>query len=1752
MASTLPSLPVKHHNFVQYIQSHLETPIEDLVKPYNDFDASARKIFAQNPSHALVKDNYANIVPLFDATTGSTDIRVRARDLNSETPEQKEKYILPIPNDKRRLDGSHAVVPSLSEFQNNFALFTEGALSELDWSNVVAAGSAVVTSLLPVPEKYRNSKRGLRQFYHEEFAPASDVDLFLYGLTEEQAIEKIKHIEDKIRNTILYETTTIRTKNTITIASQYPTRHVQIVLRIYKSVAEILTGFDVDCSCAAYDGQQVYASPRAVASYITQTNQIDLTRRSPSYENRLSKYSHRGFEVFWPPLDRSKVDPTIFERSFMGTEGLARLLVLEKLPKPGDRDTYLRKRREERGRPPLSLYLRRRQGKELHGNIKDDWEDEVPEWQEEDQISDYHTFTIPYGRRFNAKKIEKLLYTKDLLLNAQWNQKKDREVYLHRHPAFFGEAEHVIGDCCGFCPQPVTDEERKVAEEESKIYISGKISFIKDDPGRQEIGSFNPITETDWTEMAYIGRTELLCQAIVSHDLEAVKQFLDQEDSDPDRRDYTGRTPLQLACMSSTPEIVQCLVDRGARLIARMADGQTALHLAAARGATEIVSILLKKSNENEEAENQKKDDQKTTPMDIDSPEDEDEDDKDDASRTSASYVKVDKEGGDEMSPTFDTIEENDQDPDIYDINVTAWDNLASPLHLAIIHGHVETVKELVTSFGADVLMPIKITDDYSKRPKAAILTLVLVLALPLDKAREMSQTLLKLGASPAQGDTSHYTALHYIAQSDYSELLDVYQEHDGPAMQRAINHMVVQGYWYSASFSFTSALVNALCAKNSAGAKKLLDIGATPTIELADCLKALKSQMPDAMRHGADQKLADKTPKQPLIFAIENDLPLMAIGLLKRGADPNIEHERRRDFCETALDCTRRCMKELEKSLKNENPTPRQYGIPDPVIFEQEEGSYLADFQEGTYKMFAAKGLLKKAKEDNKVAEEYEERLKKEASEEKPGEAENREAVTELIKKYELLIADLLSRDAKTWQELHPGEKQDPGFRQNRRNQQKPKPKKTFKIEFFNSAASLSDVARGGYEKLFEAAWNGNLDTIKSLTLCMWGPAKDQLPLRMSQVDASGLTCLHILILRGHLRVAKAILQILRVQYKVKEPKARRHFEMDLDSDGESDDEGLNIVGHIVDEQFTYENVGEVASQVESEVSPRNALERALPLSLFLDEALPKEDTFRYVGMNHWSAASFLKINTLFKYAIFKNDLPLLEWLLKAGNECARTDPSDKTAFTLGQQELQLAMILGHTECLGMLIQSTAVGLPLLKMSKDSGIAAKEEPQYYQGLSIRGQKRKDWADAGRPDNNNFAQGSDTGRPPVLISALQGNMASTEWLLGTAPSRYYLEYVNAHLDDENVQRLSQSKLGLEASVLNWLQTRNNLVLHCAVMSRPCEESERLVQYLADHHPECLEVKSSEGHTPLALAISYHRLSFARILIKAGANQAARDTEGCNLLHLVLCSLSGSTARHADKISQLIDLMDKDHVSNMLTQRAGEGSRTPFARWLHKYPNFDFSVEIQPKVPNLPSDQESISSITKLFLTLGTSTNHKFLELLDGAGNTPVHECVKRGFSQVLEPILDHRPDLLYRENATGSTPLEMAVDAWVNETTRTVPKVAVSTDRWPQWQNLTNRRTEWFIKNKDWRTRAQMMVEVCQKRAQQSLQKRKLVSLFEANEVAKRLAAKGKSGGDDEDNRYDRNGRRRDRREEEANEKLDEVALWGGWASQWK
>lgn len=92
-------------------------------------------------------------------------------------------------------------------------------------------------------------------------------------------------------------------------------------------------GFDVDAACVLYNGstllhalsrseletdcclgQDVFAAPRAVVAMMRQCNMVDLTRRSPSYEYRLLKYRHRGYEVRYPQLRREDVRSSV--RSF--------------------------------------------------------------------------------------------------------------------------------------------------------------------------------------------------------------------------------------------------------------------------------------------------------------------------------------------------------------------------------------------------------------------------------------------------------------------------------------------------------------------------------------------------------------------------------------------------------------------------------------------------------------------------------------------------------------------------------------------------------------------------------------------------------------------------------------------------------------------------------------------------------------------------------------------------------------------------------------------------------------------------------------------------------------------------------------------------------------------------------------------------------------------------------------------------------------------------------------------------------------------------------------------------------------------------------------------------------------------------------------------------------------------------------------------------------------------------------------------
>ncbi|KAL8731242.1 MAG: hypothetical protein Q9181_004356 [Wetmoreana brouardii] len=1786
----LPKVPVSHREFLPYINGKTGSQVAKAVAPFNSYEAKLREGFAQHRDHPSLQNPHVNAVPVFNP--GEDVPRICKRDVDDDT--HQEKYIIPLSSKNRKPAGAPATVESMQDFIKNFSLFSESSLADLDWSNVVAAGSAVVTPLLPVPAKYNTSKKALREYYHQHLAPSSDVDLFIWGLDEAAALEKIKQIEASVRNAILEEVTTVRTKNAITIASHYPIRHVQIVLRLYKSVSEILTGFDVDCSCFAYDGNQVYGTPRGIAAFMTQTNTIELTRRSPSYESRLSKYAHRGFEVYWSELDRSRVDPTIFERSFARTVGLARLLVLEQLPKPADREDYLNQRREERGRPSKDTYYRQRRS--LPANVKDRDPDDIPEWVYDDEISNYHSFTVPYGPKYHAKKIEKLLYTKDLLLNAEWNQNRDRTVTLHRHPCFIGPIESVLHDCCGFCPEPQTDEEREVAEEESKIYVSGDVTFMRDDPGRQAIGSFKPLTDDDWTDMAYIGNTQELCQRICNGDVEFVDAWCKNNPDTIDRRDHTGRTPLHLAAECPKPEVLRCLVDHGARIVSRLVDGMTALHIAAAQGSNDMVTTLLEKSEANEAEEGEKKDRKKveksgrpqsTTAQDDvemdddDGDGDEDSDDEmqdtsseDDVAMTEGSFVKVaNKKRADE-----DALDGDDEsEPDIYDVNVLAWDTPVSPLHLAILSGHTEVIKTLIGRFGADALLPIKIVNEYNRSPKHAIMTMVLAARLSYLDSLEITRELLAHGASSAQADVEKISALHYLVAKKKVDLLKACISDDGAAAKSAMDHIVPERTYYKPRTD--NPLTTAIKSGNAELVDSLLDAGAKPVISLDDYASACKA-VKEQMRYYIDRvedvsKPWRESVTQPILLAAENDMPEIVLKLVDAGADVNTldndaqgsianieENKGKHLHGKSVLDAVTSKIGDLEKSIS------RKLELPQPPCL-QEDGYYLKGTKPGTYTQWHRSKSVEMAR--NIVKEWGESRVKQLREEnDRPGQERRLAALRALKARYIDLQKQLQKRGAKPLEQLHPEasrRKHDDDGKADASKEKPFAPKVTFSV-------SASDEVLNGYVQLFEAAWEGKNDKIKELTLAKWGPESRNKPLQVSTQDSEGFTPFAIAMYRRHFESAKLLLRIADVQFKEPDKRKQRYVigsedEYDDSADEDSDSDVLDIASEVVDDVYTYDNVTALQDSVGSSVSAVDMLEKSAAVWWFLDK--PEREAMTALGQDHPSNKHILRedrtTSTLteaqetFKdytssslyhsyvnfgrYAMVVRDTQLLRFWLQCCQDASKMKWKDHKPTRVGlfYEDFRFGLQHGYVAEIAELIRFLGAELPLDALIQTSEVDSTETPKYYQGLSIGGKKMTAWAKehGGGVDRASLTKST----PPLLQAAHAGGLAAVEWFLSDTPLRLYREYRDKHKDDERLRKLAEAPGGFEQAVGSWLKQRNNLALHGAVLSGPANErSLEVIKYLIAVMPESINVPS-KGHslTPLGLAFLKGRADAAKVLINAGADQTTRDSSGKNLVHLAVIYASKTNPTDVDSFKTLLGLIDKRVICSLLTERCrnGPGGLTPLAYWLAKtniYYSFYYSST---------SHSRFALEIFDVLIDFG---GEEAITMMDGSGQFPLHLAVKTSHTRMVKKLLEHDPALLSRENAMGQTALELAHSMYLQKCADGNPDI-----RGYGHKPLEQRTPEEFAKTDDekkmekdefddWDTDVARTWKICKEFAEREPRPRRLVSVNEAREVARRLAERKQRERESEEQREEEKEKGMEKKERKKEDEEDEVSAY--------
>ena len=155
---SLPRVPVPHQDFVSYIQKEHQGTVQELLAPYNVYEGRLREGFAQHRETQALQDPKINAVPIFGADREL--LRVNARSTDDKV--LNGKYLMPLGEKDRKPNGAPATVESINSFKKNFNLFSESSLVDMDWSNIVAAGSSVVTALLPVPEEHDTSKKALR------------------------------------------------------------------------------------------------------------------------------------------------------------------------------------------------------------------------------------------------------------------------------------------------------------------------------------------------------------------------------------------------------------------------------------------------------------------------------------------------------------------------------------------------------------------------------------------------------------------------------------------------------------------------------------------------------------------------------------------------------------------------------------------------------------------------------------------------------------------------------------------------------------------------------------------------------------------------------------------------------------------------------------------------------------------------------------------------------------------------------------------------------------------------------------------------------------------------------------------------------------------------------------------------------------------------------------------------------------------------------------------------------------------------------------------------------------------------------------------------------------------------------------------------------------------------------------------------------------------------------------------------------
>ncbi len=559
---------------------------------YNDArttDLELRKLYVSSPNDYRVMEPYVNLVDIYDDN----------EDLFTVLPLSEEEKNESVILTKRAevLKAGTSAIPTLNEFQDNFDIFTEGLLECMNWDNLFLAGGSILAALTKLPDNIKTDDEK-RKYYHDEKYDKSDLDLYIYGLSERNATKKMYEIYENIKKVLPCPSTCIRSSRVITIVSQYPYRHIQIVLRLFKSPAEILHSFDVDSCSVGYNGSNVFCTHRALYAIKNKRNIVDMTRRSLAYEFRLVKYNERGYAIVVPNLDKDRINYRIYSKTPTQVRGLARILLLEYVDNSIKYNIY----RDTLNMHQVTMY------KNIAANSSY-------------EKSDYSLVFLPWGKKWNATTISEHMKKKNDMLNKstttndnEFNDYLDDDENaivtinsLPKHVCFVGNIYQVVKD--NGIKTPEFEDEADAFSYNHK-FVSGRVIWAKEFNSNM-LGSFNMISDdtAQWYNDAYNEmEIDQLCELVNKNDIENVNTFIqklleDQESNDCIRiinsRDISCRNPLHLAIEHNNLEMVKLLITNGADPMKCTKLYKTAIHKTCEEGNLDILKYIVESSTDN-------------------------------------------------------------------------------------------------------------------------------------------------------------------------------------------------------------------------------------------------------------------------------------------------------------------------------------------------------------------------------------------------------------------------------------------------------------------------------------------------------------------------------------------------------------------------------------------------------------------------------------------------------------------------------------------------------------------------------------------------------------------------------------------------------------------------------------------------------------------------------------------------------------------------------------------------------------------------------------------------------------------------------------------------------------------------------------------------------------------------------------------------------------------------------------------------